>query len=90
MGRRNVAVLLGIVAVIAFVFFVPIVPSTFATDSTMPCALHQGYFCPFGSPTSQNPSGMITYHLWSSLSYSIWGMGTVYSPDSGDGLWFIG
>ena len=42
---------------VAFAFFVPIVPSTFTTDSTMPCALEGGLFCPLGTPTSQNPSG---------------------------------
>jgi hypothetical protein len=82
MRRRATVVIVGIVVILAFIFFVPIVPSTFTTNATMPCAL-EGYPCPLGPITSANPSGMVTYHLESSLSYSEWGMGIVYSPDFG-------
>jgi len=82
MRRVTKAVIIGIAVILAFVFFVPIVPSTFTTNATMPCAL-EGYPCPLGSITSQNPSGMVTYHLWFSLSYSEWSVGIVYSPDFG-------
>ena len=81
--RRTVrAAIVGIVVILALVFLVPIVPSTFTTNATMPCAL-EGLPCALGPITSQNPSGMITYHLWFSLSYSEWGVGIVYSPDFG-------
>jgi hypothetical protein len=82
MRRTAKATVIGIVVILAFVFFVPIVPSTFTTNATMPCAL-EGYPCPLGPITSQNPSGMIMYHLWFSLSYFEWGAGIVYSPDFG-------
>ena len=82
MRRATKAVIIGIAVILAFVFFVPVVPSTFTTNATMPCAL-EGYPCPLGPISSQNPSGMITYHLWWSLSYSVWGVGLVYSPDFG-------
>jgi len=82
MRRATKAVIIGIAVILAFVFFVPVVPSTFTTNATMPCAL-EGYPCPLGPISSQNPSGMITYHLWWSLSYSVWGVGLFYSPDFG-------
>jgi hypothetical protein len=82
MRRTAKATIVGIVVILAFVFFVPIVPSTFTANATMPCAL-EGYPCPLGRITSQNPSGTITYHPWFSLSYSEWSVGIVYSPDFG-------
>jgi len=85
--NRNLVIVIALAAV--FVFFVPIVPSTLTTNADIPCALHPGYFCPFVSPSIQNPSEMVTYHLWSSISYSLWSLGIVYTPDLGGGLWLI-
>jgi hypothetical protein len=86
--RRKLFVAVGIGAVLIFVFFVPVAPSTITTNEWMPCAL-QNTFCGLNGPTSQNPSGELTYHLYSSISFSVCGIGTVYSPDPNGGLWFI-
>jgi hypothetical protein len=72
----------AIVFVVAF-FFAPLVPSTVTTNEDLACEL-QGLPCALTYPTST-----VTYYLYTSPSYASFGVGIVYSPDNGGGLWFI-
>ena len=72
----------AIIFVAAFIF-APLVPSTVTTNVALSCEV-QGLPCALTYPTST-----VTYHLYTSPSYASFGVGIVYCPDNGGGLWFI-
>ena len=83
MGRKmKIVVGVAIVFVAAF-FFAPLIPSTVTTNVALSCEL-QRLPCTLAYPT--NP---VTFHLYTSPSYASFGIGVVYSPGIGGGLWFI-
>jgi len=82
--KRTTKVAVGVatVFIVAF-FFAPLIPSTVTTNVALSCEL-QRLPCSLAYPT--NP---VTFHLYTSPSYASFGIGIVYSPDIGGGLWLI-
>jgi len=82
--RRKMKIGVGVaILFVAAFFFAPLIPSTVTTNVDLACELQR-------LPCSQaNPTNTVTYHLYTSPSYASVGVGIVYCPDIGGGLWFI-
>lgn len=80
MTRTNIAVVLGIVAVVAVIFFVPFIPDSIPGPAQLPC-----YY------VGTCPEGMIHFTISFSCYLTGFSLGDSYSPQvttNGNNLYF--